>query len=63
MKLTDIDQRDLERLLREMSERSVMYASIKRELKRRGHWKNLSRGRSFTTADGKLTIDNKHKQE
>lgn len=47
MKLSDIDYRDLDRLLAEMKPRTKFYDSIKREMIRRGRWSKLPRGMAF----------------
>lgn len=47
MRLKEADMKQLERLMRDMSERSKLYFLIKKEMERRGHWKQLPRGMSF----------------
>lgn len=47
MKLSDIDYRDLERLLREMKPRTKFFESIKQEMIRRDRWAKLPRGMAF----------------
>jgi hypothetical protein len=40
-----INYKDIEKALCEMSPRSVLFGLVKAEMKRRGHWKNLKRGK------------------
>lgn len=40
---------ELERELQTMKPRSQVFELVKAEMKRRGHWKNKSRGRVFVT--------------
>lgn len=40
-----IDLKELETALKEMQPRQAVFKLVKAEMKRRGHWKNLKRGR------------------
>jgi hypothetical protein len=43
-----IDYNELEKALRNMNERQKLFQIVKSEMLRRGHWKNLPRGKAIT---------------
>lgn len=42
-----INYNELEQALRDMNERQKLFTIIKAEMQRRGHWKNLPRGKAI----------------
>ena len=43
----DMNYQELEQELKKMSKRSTLFKLIKQEMKARGHWKPLPRGKAF----------------
>lgn len=44
MKRLQVSAKELEEILAEMSPKSTLFTAIKREMQKRGHWRNLNRG-------------------
>lgn len=59
MNIRSIEMSELKDMLAEMNERSVLYKTVKAEIKHRGHWKNKPRGVAFKKGEDTRRSDNR----